>query len=87
MADHQAINYKGKVWLYSKDKVYQLDEAASEWIERGTTPNHSDGKDHQVVEYQGRLWMLGGNKNSKQIYVSDDAVNWYLMKPVTLEFP
>ena len=87
MADHQAINYKGKVWLYSKDRVYQLDEAASEWIERGTTPNHSDARDHQVVEYQGRLWMLGGNKDSKQLYVSDDAVNWYLMKPVTLEFP
>lgn len=87
MDGHQAINFKGKIWLFNKNKVYSFNENTSQWIDRGTTPNSAYAIDHQVVEFKNRLWMTGGSRNPEQLYVSEDAVNWYQAKTVTIEFP
>lgn len=87
MDGHQAINFKGKAWLFNKNKAYSFDESSSLWVDRGTILNASTARDHQVVAYKGLLWMTGGSENPNQLYVSDYGAEWYLAKPVSVKFP
>lgn len=88
MKNHKAINYKGTVWLFNKNSLYSYNEENDQWLSRGAVAHQSaTSENYQVVEFKGRLWMTGGLNAEDKLFVSDDAINWYSFKPVTVEFP